>query len=270
MRKIKNLMTYLWAELKLTFSAESTYGKATFLRTGTNILIMVISIYLWRAIYAGGGGPQGYTLDEMILYIAFVRVLKKCCYPLWTGSTYGQRVRNGDIGGYLLKPIRMEWQLLGASLGGGSYSLLTGGVPALVVAAFFIKNWPSLSLSTVGLLLFYIVSAYGFVFVFELWIGLISYYTYNLWGVNRFKMTLISFVSGELLPLALYPVGLMNAFKVMPFSAIYFYPSNLLLGKDTTGAIKALAVLWGLTLILGVGYKVFLQKTTKNIVVFGG
>jgi ABC-2 type transport system permease protein len=267
---MRRILTYIRVEAKLAFISKSTYRAATILSALTNTFLMIIYIYLWKAICASSDGALGgYDLNEMILYILIVKLLKPL-YPFGVSQLYGGRVKNGDIANYLLKPVRMEWQLLGNAIGKGCYDLLTNGGPALILSLLFVSSWPRVTASTFFLLFAYVISAYAFVFVFELCIGVISYYTSNLWGVNKLKRSFMSFFAGELLPLTLYPQALLKILRILPFASVYLVPSNIFMGISSEFTLVSFIIVWLFTFVLLTFYGMFSHKITKNIMVYGG
>ena len=188
---MQNLL-YLYKSSRAGFRANSTYSAATVVKFISSIVILTVYYFLWKAIYSGTTSIQGYCFNELMVYILLTRILHML-YPFGIADAYSQLVIRGDIGLHLLKPIRMEWTMLGNFIGKNLYSCLSGGIPYTVL--FFVFASPYISLSGIGVSIIFILSAYIFIFLFELNIGVLSIYFTSLWGVGKFAGAIIARVN---------------------------------------------------------------------------
>ena len=268
MRKIKKTARFFTLNVKLTFDTLSSYKAATILTFCTNIFIVLIYLFLWKGIYGEQTIVNGYTLKELLLFIILLRVLRRS-YPFHISKTYGQLIKNGTIATWLLKPIPIELRLLSQAIGQTIYQFCFSGLPMLLLVPLF-ANVPNFTFFSVALFLLWYISAFIFLYIFEIIIGVISYYTSSLWGVGNFKSAIITFLSGELLPLSFYPVALLGFLEILPFSAVYYMPISILLSKVVENTWIIFSILWlSIILLLGL-YLSVSQIMIKRITVQGG
>ena len=239
---------------------------ATVVKFISSIIIVTVYYFLWKAIYSGAASIQGYCFNELMAYILLTRILSML-YPFGIIDTYSQLVIRGDIGLHLLKPVRMEWTMLGNSIGRSLYSCLSGGIPYIVL--FFAFASPYISLPGIGISILFILSAYFFVFLFELNIGVLSIYFTSLWGVGTLTGAIIALLSGELLPINFYPKKLIGFLDILPFSGMYYIPVNVLLGKECEWK-QALAIICIVNVLLFVIYSCTSKVLLKKLSISGG
>lgn len=259
-------LLYLYKSSRAGFRANSIYSAATVVKFISSIIILTVYYFLWKAIYSGATSIQGYRFNELMAYILLTRILSML-YPFGIIDTYSQLVIRGDIGLYLLKPIRMEWTMLGNFIGRNLYSCLSGGIPYIVL--FFVFASPYISLPGIGISILFILSAYFFIFLFELNIGVLSIYFTSLWGVGTLTGAIIALLSGELLPISFYPKKLIGFLDILPFSGMYYIPVNVLLGKECEWK-QALAIICIVNVLLLVIYSCTSKVLLKKLSISGG
>lgn len=269
MRKLKNSLAYIWLNAKTAFNALYTYKAASFLNFLTQIILILAQFYLWTSIYSNTTSINGYSFTNMITYLVISFSIDRL-YPFNISNKFSQMVKNGEIIHNLLKPIKFEYQLLTDSLGEFVYKLLFTATPIILVGYIFMGIKFSLSINAILIFLLFFISSYLFIFILELFIGVFSYYTQSLWGINNFKTTIIILLSGKLLPLNFYPLFVKNVLYTLPFSTIYFIPINILMKKDISNIYFHFLILWLCIVLLFGFYKIFSSIMIKKIMIQGG
>lgn len=269
MRRIKNYSTYIYLNAKTSFNALYTYKAASILNFITQIVLILAQFYLWKAVYANTSSINNYTFTDMITYLVITLSIGSL-YPFNVSNKFGRMVKNGDVIHGLLKPIGIEYQLLTDSFGELLYKLLFTATPIILTAYFLLGIEFSLVSGAAMTFFLFWFSSYLFIFTLELFIGVFSFYTQSLWGINNFKSSIISLLSGKILPLNFYPLVFRNFMYYLPFSTIYFIPINVLMGKEVNHLILLLAIIWSSTILLFILYKVLSSIMIKKIMIQGG
>lgn len=264
---LKKNIHYFALNTWLTVRTRSTYRAATVLKLCVNLFVTILYIYLWRAIYNGREIINEFTLPDMLAYVFLLRILRSL-YPYDVSQSYGNLIKTGSIATILLRPVRMELQFLSVAAGNAIYDFCFCGLPSLILFCFFIKE--PLNFAAFPIVLFWIFSSCAFIFLLELTIGTLSFYTQNLWGLGIFKGTMISFFSGELLPIHFYPARILSLFRWLPFASMYYIPVVLFLGKPVERLGIYFTVLWGSTLFLLLIYSLLAKRMIRHIAVQGG
>ncbi len=210
----------------------------------------------------------GFTLPDMLAYILLMRVFQSL-YPLSVSDSLGEFIKNGEIAVALLRPVRVELQFLSAAVGGAIYDFCFCGLPSLLMFLLFVPVSP-FCFAALPKVIAWLFGSFVFVFLLELTVGTLGYYTNNLWGLGVFKGTVVSFLSGELLPLHFYPARLLSLFGWLPFASMYYVPVLLFLGKSVDGLSTYSAVLWIGNLLLAAIYLPLSKRMIRHITVQGG
>jgi ABC-2 type transport system permease protein len=212
-------------------------------RTATLIWCLwgVLRIYLmrvfWTAVYDGGGAVEGITLPMMITYatLAGVQGFVTHCDVHWEVQ---HRVRDGSIVIDLLRPYGFLRFLLARSVGD---SLLWGGLMAgLILAAslLFVDLQPPASLEACLAYLVSLVLALGVNFLISTLVGLVAFWTLELFGFNVIVRFLSEFLSGGLVPLWFLPPWARWIAELLPFQSLAHLPLSIYVGKIEGAAIS--------------------------------
>lgn len=269
MQRVKKNLTYAILSTKTTFKTLYTYRIASILNFITQIILLLAQFYFWNAIYDNSTRINNYTFNDMITYLVISYSIGRL-YPFNISNKFGKMVRNGDIIHSFLKPIAFEYQMLTDSFGELLYKLVFISVPIMMTGYLFFGIELSWAFRETLIFLIFFVSSYTFVFVLELFIGVFSFYTYSLWGINKFKTSIINFLSGKMLPLNFYPLVFRKIMYYLPFSTIYFIPVNILMEKEVNNISIFLLIIWCSTLVLFVLYKIISAVMIKKIMIQGG
>lgn len=269
MKKINNCITYIYLNAKTSYKALYVYKAASLLNFITQVILILAQYYLWKAIYDNTNSINDYNFIDMITYIVISFAIGKL-YPFNVSNKFGRMVKNGDIIHTLLKPVNFEYQLFTDSIGELLYKLFFVTTPIFAVGYFFLgMRLPLLSKNIIIFTLFW-CSSYIFIFILELFIGVFSFYTQSLWGISNFKNSIISLLSGKMLPLNFYPVIFKEVITYLPFATIYFVPVNILMNKNVSNIQLLMFILWFSIITLFIFYKILLSIMIKKIMIQGG
>lgn len=267
--RIKNYYTYVYLNAKNAFNTQYIYKAASSLNFITQIILILAQYFLWDAVYQNKSTINGYSLDSMIAYLVISFCITRL-YPFNISNKFGYMVKKGDIIHNLLKPITIEYQLLSDSLGEFVYKIIFSVMPIILTGFVFLGVRIQPSVYDVLIFIIFFISSYVFIFLMELCIGVVSYYTTSLRGVNKFKFSAISIFSGKILPLSFYPLSLEKLIYYLPFSTIYFIPINLLINKPVDNMVYHLCIMWIAILILGILYINLSRVMIKKLMIQGG
>lgn len=265
---LKKSLKYVFLDAKLCFKMKSTYRAATILKLFMNIFLTITFLFLWNAIYYNNTIINNFSLQDTLTYIIILRACR-CLYPYNIAMTYANMVKNGKISLMLLKPIPLELQFISKAIGNSLYDFCYCSLPSLLLIPLFCHNI-TISIFRIPYFLICIIGSYIFIFLFEMVIGVLSYHTKNLWGINIFKTTIVSLLSGEFLPISFYPKWLLNIIYKLPFSSIYFIPISIILNKPIYDLGTYIFILTFSICLLTVLYFMLSRKMIKHITIQGG
>ncbi len=210
----------------------------------------LISLVLWRALAEDGpiGDYDQAGFDSYFVAAFLVRQL----IASWVVWDLDRSIRNGDLSVLLLRPVSpvlhhvminlsvLPLRLSFAAPIGLFVLLLTGGFTVLHDPVQWLLVIPALALAwllnfavqlIVGCLAFWLTKAAS---LFEIWLGLFIV------------------LSGYSVPTSLFPAGLAEVARVLPFHAVLGFPVELLVGRlELSQALTGLALQAAWLLVLG-------------------
>ena len=114
-------------------------------------------------------------------------------------------IKSGGVINYLSKPIYYPLHLIFKNIGIG-ISNTTVLVPLFIIYIILTNT----KLSGVNVLYFIFLSILGVLsyILFDILMGLFTFWLQNSWGLSILKITIFSFFSGSILPLDFFPSGI--------------------------------------------------------------
>ncbi len=216
-----------WAAFINGFKDATAYRLEFLLEiAGSAFVPAAIQSIMWYAMFHLGGATEvaGMTYTDMIHY-----TLVSLLFTQVRGGDHdfelAEMIRSGQLSNYLLRPVGLVefvWirgiapRLFIAGLCllvGLIFSPLIGVAPGRLVGAMF--------LALLGNIIHY---QFGAV------LATVSFIWEEAYSVLMVKNMLVSLLSGELLPLTLFPTGMQWVWKVTPFYLYVFGPAQYALG----------------------------------------
>lgn len=224
------MIGWRWAALKNGFQDATAYRWEFFIQVaGSAVVPAAIQWILWYAMFKIGGAETvaGMTYTDMIHY-TWVSVL----FTQIRGGDHdfelAEMIRSGQLSNYLLRPVGVvEFVYI---RGVAEKLFLSFGC---LIVGMFIAPWFGLDPSRmVGAMLMAIL---GNVIHYQIGAALSS--TSFLWeesySVLMVKNMVVAFLSGELIPLNLFPENMQWLWKSTPFYLYVFGPTQYALGRWT-------------------------------------
>ncbi|MCH5163325.1 MAG: ABC-2 family transporter protein [Clostridiales bacterium] len=269
--RIKKYFIFAKSGVQTTFA----YRGAVFLWFLGGLVNAVVMCLLWWAIYKFS--PQsaiaGYTLPQMMMYMILSAIIGEVTFSD-TMSEISYDVHEGLIGMRLMKPVNYRAQLGFTAVGSFAARMAIIGIPMIVAGtllscfAFGLTGivWYNVLLSIVAIFLTMLFTD-SLCFLF----GQIAFKTHAMFGVSTILSTVTMFLSGAMIPLALFPAWAQNVLAFTPFPSIMSMPIQLFLGKlggmETLQAF-GISLAWLVFLNL-LGHALY-KLSVRHVVVFGG
>lgn len=270
-KRIKIYLPFATNELK----RQMAYRGAFYLFIFISLFGSFIQYFLWMAIYGSASQSVlgGLTRDEMVVYI-FMTYVTGSIVMISISEWVSEDVVKGTVAMNLIKPIDYRLSLMVRAMGDSLYYFLAPGV--FIWIGLEIYKVQVLGLPVIGMdrLLLYIVSCLMSFFIsvlFDFCFGMIAFFTTYIFGMMMAKEALLSFLSGQLIPLSFLPGGLQTVFEYLPFSSMIYTPVMIYLGKYQ--GYELLFVLFrqlAWVVILYVFGDIIWRMVTKRLVVLGG
>lgn len=124
-----------------------------------------------------------------------------------------------------------------------------------------------------GILLYLISCVMSFLIyvLFDFCFGMLAFFTTYIFGMRMAKDALLSFLTGQLIPISFFPDAMQRVFDFLPFSSMVYTPVMIYLGKYTgqTLAFMLLRQAAWVVLLYVLGSLIW-RQVTRRLVVLGG
>ena len=256
--------------MRNSMMAGITYRLHFIFMTIGNVFYVVISYFLWLAIYGSQSSMNGMSFSQAYLQIAvsmgiFALLLN------WTEWFMAAQVAGGDVVRYLTKPLDYQFSTLFESAGGTAINFIGIAAPTIILA-FALAGTPLPPFLAMAFCIVAVFIAFFINFCIDFLVGLIAFMTTSIWGFSATKEIIVLFCSGALIPLSFFPPQARQVLEWLPFQAIYTTPVAMLLHPELPLAeigllfLKQLAwmlILFGLT-------RLAYRLTMRRMVINGG
>lgn len=260
-----------WPSTVLSFNFVVANRTQHLLQVLGEVLPVIVMYFVWKAAYLYAPTFGGLSQAEMVTYLfvaQFFRIIAGHNQNEWQ---IGYWIRTGDLVRQLILPLRFMWndffRGLGWLIAVGALSgglLMVAGVLFFGVALPAAGAMPALALS----LLLAIAISYGISYL----IGGLAFWTEgSTWGLSAAKGVILSFASGALIPLSLFPDWLRTVVDFLPFQAGVHTPTAIYLGHLQGAALwRALGVqaLWAAALLFVADR--FFHYSLRKVTIPGG
>lgn len=222
-------MRKYWIVFTNSFQTSLAYRFNIFATFASEFFSLAVFSYLWMSIYSQGNKIGGYTLKGIIIYFLMTKFINLTIKSSDIAREIGDKIRNGEMSNYLVKPLGFFYDWFFGSLGKMIYRLI---IYTLIVVAGFvlfdikIHGYAEIIYFILSLIIAYIINFLVFYIV-----GISTFYFGFIQGFNFLMMGIVSFFSGSLIPLDLLPRYLIKITDFLPFKFITFFPISIVTGK---------------------------------------
>jgi viologen exporter family transport system permease protein len=244
-------MKIFWAFTRQTFHNSAIYRFEFWMRLFWAYMLMYSIYWVWKTLYTQSPGAFGVSLQQMVTYGILGMMLDVVLDvgPEWYIAT---QVRTGAIDTDLMKPLDFHFHMLARSAGEMLFGLGILALPAFAIGYFLFGLQPPGDMTTS--LLFVVSLLFGFFVFFHIsfLLGTLTVVTLDIRSIAWAYYALISFFSGQMVPLWLFPDFLRKISEVLPFQAIYYIPISIYIRTLSGGAaLRALGlqVFWIIVLV---------------------
>lgn len=213
-----------------------------------NILITFIWVFilyaLWDAAFSGTGTISGYTWDEMRTYILLAYGINALVGWRVAGQMMSM-IRTGEITRELTRPLDYRSTQIATAAGMSTVEGLISLLLVLILGTLFFHVQPPDSPLAGSLFAVAVVSGFAIKALCIFLISLLCFWTLNAVGLTWAQQSIISILSGTLIPLAMMPGPLRVVAEVLPLRGIVSTPLQIYLGKVEGWELGGLLALQG-------------------------
>lgn len=245
-------MRVFWAFTRQAFHNSAVYRFEFWLRLFSIYILMYCVYWVWRTLYTQSPGAFGVSLEQMVTYgiLGMALEIFLDVGPEWY---IAQQVRTGAIDTDLMKPLDFHHHMLARSTGEMLFGLGILAVPAFLIGHYLFELRLPATLTDGLLFLISLVFSFLVFFHISFLLGSLTVVTLDIRSIAWAYFSLVSFFSGQIVPLWLFPDLVRRIAELLPFQAIYYIPMSIYI-KTLTGnaALQALGIqaFWTVLLVL--------------------
>lgn len=230
------------------------------------VVLMIINVFFWRAVYERTPAINGVGIDQTIAYVLIANAIGLVISRTLIFEI-GPMIREGKIGIELLRPVDFQLRMYAWSLTTVMGTMLQHmallGLFACLCLGLRLTGSPSVWLWFLASLL----TGHAILFFFDWTISMLAFYSTEVRGLAIFREGVVAFFSGLVIPLAMMPGWLQRIASWLPFGQILDTPVRLLTGlTPVQAAPRALLIqlLWliGLAIVSRPAYRIAIRKIT--------
>jgi ABC-2 type transport system permease protein len=221
-----------WSQtIQIAWSKYTAYRLNFFLQIlGPAIVFFFIKYNLWHSIYGGDSEIVigVYTLDQMITYHAWALLVGLLAQG-HTALNLSEEIRLGKISSYLVYPFNF-WEFHTAHfLAFQLLQLFVAALTLFLIVALGILPFPPINFLLIGTMYCLFVSLFWF--AIQYFTGILGFWLEETWILRVILSIIVSFLSGAIIPLDLYPESFVRILNYTPFPYLTYYPIRLFMGE---------------------------------------
>lgn len=237
----------------------------------TEIGSLVLRVYilraLWTALYAQNAAPYNLPLHSMITY-ATIAMLMSLVLEVDGTRLIREKIREGTIATDLMKPISVPLYFFSDGIGQTLlHALLV--IPSLFCALLLV-HIDVAPPATFAVFLLAFVVGYGVNFFLNFLMNCIAFWTLETFAAQLIVRWASDLLSGQIIPLTLFPGILGRIVFALPFAAIYSTPLLIYVGvipPSQWAASIAAQIMW---LVLFATLSSVVWRAASNRVIIQG
>src|SRR3989344_6472974 len=207
-------------------------SRTSFIMWRVRSVIQVLTIYfLWSVVVPPGKTLLGYSQSLITTYILGTLLLESI---VLSSRSYivGNEINSGNLMNFLIRPINYFSYWFSKDIGDKAMNICFSVVELTLI---FLVLRPSLFIQTDPFYIsFFILSVILAIFIYffiNFLLGLIGFWSPEIWAPRFIFITILGFFAGSLFPLDILPRTIYEILKFLPFTYLMYFPIKIYLGQ---------------------------------------
>lgn len=223
-----------WQTIKVHWSNTLVY-RVNFLLmvVGPVLVFFFVKVSLWYSIFRGEADIKigDYTLSEMLTYHLWTMIVMLIARSYNFGKL-SEDIRLGRVSTYLIYPFSLwEFQVTNF-ISRLTIQLVIAGFSLWILMSFFPEFFSGFILSSFAKGMAMTILVGFFWFSLQYLIGLMTFWLEETWVLAVIAETVIQLLSGNIIPLDLFPDWISRWLAYTPFPFVTFIPVKLFMGAE--------------------------------------
>lgn len=216
---------------RLTWDETFSY-RLNFTMWRVRTIIQLLTMYfLWLAIIPENGNILGYSRTFMLTYILGTSLISSIIIASRSYEV-GTEINNGNLSNFLIRPINYFMYWFARDIGDKGMNITFSIIELFLL--FLILKPPIFLQTEISFLLLAALSAgLGLLMYFfiSFLLGMIGFWSPEVWAPRFIFLTVLTFFSGGLFPLDILPKPIFSFFELLPFPYLLYFPLKIYLGQ---------------------------------------
>lgn len=224
-------MKKYWIVAKNTWEETLTYRLNFVMWRFRTVLSLITVYFLWFSILPKNGIFLGYNQSLMLTYILGTSLVSSVILAS-RSIAVGEEINEGNLSNFLIRPINYFLYWFAKDLGDKAMNIIFSLVELTIL---FLILRPPFFVQTDPIYIFFcfisIILGVVLFFFFNFLLGLIGFWSPEVWAPRFIFIILLSFFAGSLFPLDILPTPIFNIFQYLPFPYLLYFPLKIYLGQ---------------------------------------
>lgn len=250
------------------------YRAAAYAGIATQFTWAMIELLMYSAFYRSNPSAIPMEMSQLTSYIWMRQALLGLFMTWYYDSDIIDLVTSGNVAYELCRPIDIYTMWFIKNLATRVARATLRCMPILIFSLFLPHNYglnPPNDLKSFILFIISVTLGTGLSVSFIMLIYISSFYTISSLGMRIIATNIMSFMSGEMIPLPFLPDSIRKIITLFPFASMQNTPFLIYTGvyaHNEAISMILLQIVW-LTIVLSVG-KLWIDTALKKVVVQGG
>ncbi len=254
--------------MRINFKSDIYYIYSYLLSILAYAAYPILMLIVWSSIFSGTTATSIAGYSPIALYAYFFVAYAGASMQSGVSEAISSDIESGSITSELILPISYAIRQFIDSLPSAFTNFSFVFLPIVVLTAVFAgisMSWFTIAAFALEIFLLFSIS-----FLIEFIIGVSSIYLVSTGGISSI-ITLLTFLSGGVLPNTFFPQQLQTVLQLLPFNAYYYNPAATFTGALAgTALLNALVVESAWALALFVFATVYWKMSRGKIIAVGG
>lgn len=189
------------------------------------IIQIITTIFVWRALYSSEEVIGGYNISEITTYLILTSLLSILFAPN-SAFRLSNLISNGKLSTLLIRPYSYFLESFSVFIAQKAVQIC---VVLIIGTGFFTLNIFQFSFPNLASVIL-VLSNFFLLFIFLSVIGALSFWLIEMWPLRPIYNGLLSLFGGVMFPLDLLPENILNIIQYTPFSLFGYVNTKAIQG----------------------------------------
>lgn len=256
---MQNIRKYL-SIFRITWINGFSYPASFWVWRLRQMLQLIVAFSMWRAIFGSSNMMFGYEKNQMLTYLFMSNIISWVILSSRTIDVVNI-INSGDLSLYLLKPFNFFINWFTRDIADKLQNILFATFELFLMYLMFRPElYIPKHIETVGVVLLTTTLGLMLYFFINMIFGFIGFWSPDSWAPRFLFYTVISFTSGNLYPLDIFPKRFVDIISLTPFPYLMYFQTKVYLEKLSTFEIYKGTLVLFIWIVLTALFMFFMWK----------